>query len=72
MQIPEERVKKMIDQLTTALGPDEVDDGDQGRRQRRQAIAALAPIKKNRLGPRSYWTRLRRLPPYSSAWATLA
>ncbi len=40
----------MIDQLTTALGPDDVDDGDQGRRQRGLAIAALVPIKKNKLG----------------------
>ncbi len=38
----------MVEQLvTTALGPD---DGDQGRRQRGLAIAATVPIKKNKLG----------------------
>ena len=35
---------------TTALGPNDADDGDTGRRQRGLAIAALAQIEKNRIG----------------------
>ena len=34
----------------TALGPNDPDDGDEGRRQRGLAIAALVPIKSNRMG----------------------
>ena len=34
----------------TALGPNDPDDGEEGRRQRGLAIAALVPIKRNRLG----------------------
>ena len=34
----------------TALGPEDPDDGDEGRKQRGLAIAALVPIKRNRLG----------------------
>ena len=34
----------------TALGPNEPDDGDEGRRQRGLAIAAQVPINRNRLG----------------------
>lgn len=34
----------------TALGPNDPDDGDAGRRQRGLAIAAQVPIKRNRLG----------------------
>ena len=34
----------------TALGPNDPDDGDAGRLQRGMAIAALAPITKNKLG----------------------
>ena len=34
----------------TALGPNAPDDGEEGRRQRGLAIAALVPIKRNRLG----------------------
>ena len=33
-----------------ALGPDDPGDGDEGRQQRGMAIAAMIPIKKNRLG----------------------
>ena len=33
-----------------ALGPGDIDDGDQGRQQRGMAIAAMIPITKNRLG----------------------
>ena len=34
----------------TALGPDDPDDGEEGRKQRGLAIAALVPIKSNRMG----------------------
>ena len=34
----------------TALGPNDPDDGEEGRKQRGLAIAALVPIKRNRLG----------------------
>ena len=34
----------------TALGPNDPDDGDDGRQQRGMAIAAVVPIQKNRLG----------------------
>ena len=36
----------------TALGPNDPDDGDAGRRQRGMAIAALAPISKDHIGYR--------------------
>ena len=36
--------------LTTALGPNDPDDGDAGRQMRGMAIAALVRIEKNRLG----------------------
>ena len=35
---------------STALGPNDPDDGEEGRKQRGLAIAALVPIKRNRLG----------------------
>ena len=38
--------------LCTALGPNDPDDGPTGRQQRGLAIAAIAPIRKNRLGYR--------------------
>ncbi len=34
----------------TALGPDDPDDGEEGRKQRGLAIAALVPIRSNRMG----------------------
>ena len=37
-------------QFITALGPNDPDDGDEGRQQRGLAIAALARIEKNRVG----------------------
>lgn len=37
-------------EIVTALGPNDPDDGDAGRLQRGMAIAALAPITKNKLG----------------------
>ena len=36
--------------IPTALGPNDPDDGEEGRKQRGLAIAALVPIKRNRLG----------------------
>ena len=36
--------------LVTALGPEDLDDGDDGRRRRGKAIAFVVPIKKTRLG----------------------
>ncbi len=39
-----------LNRPTTALAPGEPDDGDYGRRQRGLAIAAVVPIKKNKLG----------------------
>ena len=40
----------MLTEMITALGPNDADDGDAGRRQRGLAIASLAQIEKNRLG----------------------
>ena len=40
----------MMDRLVTALGPNDPDDGDEGRQQRGLAIAALAPIRSDRFG----------------------
>ena len=37
-------------QILTALGPNDLDDGDTGRQARGLAIAALVPIQKTRLG----------------------
>ena len=44
----------MITQLSlpTALGPNDPDDGDTGRRQRGMAIAALVPVSKDKIGYR--------------------
>ena len=44
----------MITQLSlpTALGPNDPDDGDAGRRQRGMAIAALVPVSKDKIGYR--------------------
>ncbi len=39
-----------MDKLITALGPNDPDDGDEGRQQRGLAIAALVPIRPDRLG----------------------
>ena len=37
-------------QITTALGPGDPDDGDQGRQLRGMAIAALANIREDKFG----------------------
>lgn len=39
-----------MENLITALGPNDPDDGDAGRQQRGIAIAAIAPIKPDRFG----------------------
>lgn len=40
----------MLTDMRTALGPNEPDDGDEGRKQRGLAIAALSPIKQSKVG----------------------
>ena len=40
----------MLNEMITALGPGDLDDGDEGRQRRGLAIAAVTPIEKNRLG----------------------
>ena len=40
----------MVVQLITALGPNDPDDGDEGRQQRGLAIAALTKIEQTRIG----------------------
>lgn len=40
----------MLTEMITALGPNDPDDGDEGRQHRGIAIAALAKVEKNRLG----------------------
>ena len=40
----------MLTQMITALGPNDPDDGDEGRQCRGRAIAALAKIERNRIG----------------------
>ena len=40
----------MLTEMITALGPNDPDDGDEGRQRRGLAIAAIAKIERNRIG----------------------
>lgn len=40
----------MLTDMVTALGPNDADDGDEGRQRRGMAIAALGKIERNRIG----------------------
>ena len=40
----------MLTEMITALGPNDPDDGDEGRQRRGLAISALTRIEKNRIG----------------------
>ena len=40
----------MLTEMTTALGPNDPDDGDKGRQRRGLAIAAITRIERNRIG----------------------
>ena len=46
---PKEQLSLPINPVL-ALGPDDPDDGDEGRQRRGLAIAAMIPITRNRLG----------------------